>query len=182
MLQPTPARKPSETPSKTHFETPLKTTFIIPASPAERPAPTIDDGGLHPPPRPVWVASVSDWVLSVCFVVFLFAPLIFVSRGNGTAGATGADTQLHENRELAKAPVFRVGPIASLPGRIEAYYDDRFGFRASLVRAYNIFLRNYLKASNENVVLGKDGWLFYARDAIFPDFFGKNLFFGYAAH
>ena len=38
------------------------------------------------------------------------------------------------------------------------------------------------QSPNENVVLGKDGWLFYARDAIFPDFFGKNLFFGYAAH
>jgi len=142
----------------------------------EHPAAAIDAVGLHPPPRPAWVSPVSDWVLSVCFVVFLVAPLIFVQRGNSAAGATGADTQLHENRALAKAPVLRVGSIASLPGRIEAYYDDRFGFRANLVRSYNIFLRNYLKASNGNVVLGKEGWLFYARDVIFPDFFGKSLF------
>ena len=142
----------------------------------EHPAAAIDAVGLHPPPRPAWVSPVSDWVLSVCFVVFLVAPLIFVQRGNSAAGATGADTQLHENRALAKAPVLRVGSIASLPGRIEAYYDDRFGFRANLVRSYNIFLRNYLKASNGNVVLGKEGWLFYARDVIFPDFFGKSPF------
>lgn len=126
--------------------------------------------GLLPPPRPAWVSPFSDKLLILSFVIFLMAPLIAYLISWQSAAA------LHENRRLAPAPAFRTDAVVSWPAKVEAYYDDRFGFRADLVRLYNILLHKYLKASNSDVVFGKDQWIFYARDDIFKDFFGKALF------
>jgi hypothetical protein len=103
-------------------------------------------------------------------VGFLLAPLVAYLVG------WKSENTLHENRKLAPPPNFSTDPIASLPGKLEAYYDDRFGFRSDLVRIHSILLHKYLGASNADVVIGKDRWLFYARDNIFTDFFGKAPF------
>jgi hypothetical protein len=97
-------------------------------------------------------------------------PLIgFIAAASDSAG-------LHENRNLSPSPGFGIDPIDALPAQIEAYYADRFGFRSEMVRSYNTLLHKYLRASNNDVVFGKDGWLFYAREKIFSDFLGKDFF------
>ena len=126
----------------------------------------VSEEGLIPPPRPIWCSALSDRVLIGLFAVFLLAPPIAYLMGwQGT-------TVLNEKRELAAAPDFRHDPISTWPAKTEAFYDDHFGFRAFLVRSYNLVLHKYLKGSNNDVVVGKDGWLFYARENIFKDFFG----------
>jgi hypothetical protein len=132
----------------------------------------LEDRGLDPPQRPKWVSPFSDAILSLCFAGFLLAPLVAY-----LAGWKSANT-LHENRNLAPAPNFSTDSITSLPGKLEAYYDDRFGFRSDLVRFQNTLLHKYLKASSDDVVIGKKRWVFYARDNIFSDFLGKAPFSG----
>jgi alginate O-acetyltransferase complex protein AlgJ len=126
--------------------------------------------GLSPPTRPAWTAPFYDMLLSLLFVIFLISPLI-----GWWVGGRG-QTALRENRNLAPAPALGVDPIASLPAEVEAYYTDRFGFREPLIRFYNTVLHKYLKASNDDVVIGKNGWIFYARENIFQDYFGLSPF------
>jgi hypothetical protein len=130
--------------------------------------------GSFQPERPNWVSPFADKLLILFFAIFLASPaLVELSawwRGSG-------DPQiLLENRDPAPVPAFRTDPLAALPQQIEAYFDDHFGFRAPLIRLYAHIVHQGLGASNADVIIGKDGWLFYARDNIFTDFFGLSPF------
>lgn len=130
----------------------------------------LPDRGLSPPAAPAWVTPFSDKVLSLVFVAFLVSPPLVWWLGKND------QTSLRENRNPAPAPVFGVDPPASLPEKIADYYKDRFGYREPLIRFYSTVLYKYLKASNADVVIGKDRWIFYARENIFEDFFGMSQF------
>jgi len=126
---------------------------------------------LTPPPRSALVTPWSDLVLIVCFAAFLVTPLLMF-----LVGRTDTQSGLQENRNLAPPPRLGVDPIKTLPGKIEAYYADRFGFRAPLIRAYNRILHQWLEVPSSDAIIGKSGWLFYARESVFDDFFGASLF------
>jgi hypothetical protein len=130
-----------------------------------------EQDGLLPPSGPAWMSAASNRILSVCFIIFLFTPLLgFVF---GRAGSISKA----ENRALAPRPVFGVDPLKSLPGKIESWYADRFGFRSSLIRLYSTVVFRFLKSSNnDDLIIGKNGWIFYARDNIFEDFLGLSPF------
>jgi len=126
--------------------------------------------GLTPPERPPWCSPLSDRLLTILFVIFLLVPPV------GWLLGWKGGAQLQENRNLAPAPIFSSDPVAAWPAKVEAYYDDHFGFRAGLVHFQSLLLHKYLKASNADAVVGKDGWAFYAEERIFEDFWGKSPF------
>jgi alginate O-acetyltransferase complex protein AlgJ len=71
---------------------------------------------------------------------------------------------LQEKRRLAQAPELCFnGPIlAKFPAKFEAYYNDHFAFRDQLVRWHNLVKVRWLKVSpRPNVLIGKEGWLYY---------------------
>ena len=51
---------------------------------------------------------------------------------------------LAENRNLAPVPDFRHTPLAALPTKIDAYYDDHVGFRGIVIHASGLFLHQFL--------------------------------------
>jgi hypothetical protein len=63
------------------------------------------------------------------------------------------------------------------PEQFDAYFRDNFGWRDRLIRWHNLFKFRYLRQSPvANVVVGRDGWLFYAGtgDGVdFRDFAGR---------
>jgi hypothetical protein len=125
--------------------------------------------GLAPPARRTWCPAASDQLVAILFVIFLFLPptaYLLGWRGSAT---------LNENRRLAPAPS-ESDSIEAWPAKLEAYYNDRFGFRADLVRLNGLLLHKYLGASNADVLIGRDGWMFFAQQDIFKDFFGKAHF------
>jgi hypothetical protein len=70
-----------------------------------------------------------------------------------------------ENRTPAPFPELRLdsASLRSLSARLKAYYDDHFGFRGSMLRLHALAKTRLLGLSpSRRVVLGKDGWLFYA--------------------
>lgn len=72
------------------------------------------------------------------------------------------DSKNYENRQKAAKPILTLGNYRSLPQEFEAYYNDNIPYRNQLIRLNNsidYFLFN--RSSNNNVVIGKDGWLFY---------------------
>lgn len=72
---------------------------------------------------------------------------------------------LAENRAKAQPPLVRGGRFGirgEFPGEFERYFGDNFGFRDGLIRSHASFLHGVLRTSpTENVVLGKEGWLYY---------------------
>jgi len=68
----------------------------------------------------------------------------------------------YENRVAAEKPAFSLATLEAYPAAFEAYYNDRLPFRGQLIwlssaAEYYVFGAS----SNEAVVRGKDGWLFY---------------------
>jgi hypothetical protein len=115
--------------------------------------------------RPVQIA------LAAVFFTMLWLPL--------------ADNLLHldrsrpsdENRSLSPAPRIEVSEqvLKEFPRSFEAYYDDRFGFRNFLVRQFHTVNFGWLGiADPEQVVKGKDGWLYLGRKALIDESRGLN--------
>jgi alginate O-acetyltransferase complex protein AlgJ len=109
----------------------------------------------------------ADLVLVALFVASISLPL-----AANVAGIDGADAGA-ENRELAALPridrawssMIRFGPGLSL------WFEDHFGFRASLVRWYGesrLFLLGV--SPSTAVVKGRHGWFFYGDDKAIEDY------------
>jgi len=65
-----------------------------------------------------------------------------------------------ENRTMAPWPVNAFTP--ALPVSFERAFADRFGGREALLRAYNrIRVRLFGVPSSSNVLIGRDGWLYF---------------------
>src|SRR5215813_12988601 len=106
------------------------------------------------------------------FIVIIGLPL-----AANMAGRDGGD-QAGENRELAKFPEFEWTWQSALawPAGLDAWFQDHFGFRSTLVRWYGESRYYGLGVSpSSQVVRGKGGWLFYAEDAGLDDYTNEHL-------
>lgn len=69
-----------------------------------------------------------------------------------------------------------VSPKAYLGG-IEAWFNDHFGFRKRLVRLHSKWKRDLFKDSSlADVIVGRDGWLFYGGGRMIDNHRGTSLF------
>lgn len=118
--------------------------------------------------------STRDRVITGLFLLVLFLPASLAGISHEvTLGG------LEEKRRLAELPSLPTGvdAIEEFPRRFEAYYNDHFHFRDVLIRAYNRLKLKILKKSpHRDVLIGKDGWLFYARDHLLVDFISAEPF------
>lgn len=71
-----------------------------------------------------------------------------------------------ENRVLAEKPVLSLQTLKTFPVGYESYYNDRLPFRKNLIQL-NSMIDYYVfnESSSNDVVKGKDGWLFYSMEA-----------------
>jgi hypothetical protein len=78
-----------------------------------------------------------------------------------------------EKRKLAARPGWP-GTTAALwkfPGTFAAWYGDHFGLRARLIRWHALAMyRVFRQSPSDKVLLGRDGWLFYADDSSLEDY------------
>ena len=102
-------------------------------------------------------------------IIFLIAIVLPVAAN--LAGDDGADREA-ENREMAVFPVLdgSLRSVRRFPAGLDAWFGDHFGFRSTLVRWSSKMSVSLLGASpSTSVVLGRDGWLFYADDGADED-------------
>ena len=90
---------------------------------------------------------------------------------------TDAGTSTMENRTLAPMPEFSLERqvLAAFPRKFEEYFNDRFGLRDLLVTWHGctkVFLLGM--STTDEVLIGKEGWLFYATGNIIPDYRGAH--------
>ncbi len=97
------------------------------------------------------------WLFAAMFMMMICLPVPFwAAAGKHLSGAS------YENRMMAEKPVFRLEEYDRYPKAYEAYLNDTLPFRDQLIQLnsrINYFA--FRKASNENVIVGKEGWLFY---------------------
>ena len=108
-------------------------------------------------------------------IVALFFGLILAPAATELAQLGAAPGQ--ENRILAPPPQW-VGfrRLRDFTKATDAYIDDHFGLRDRLVH-WNSRLRYRLGASSTpKVVIGSDGWLFYAGEKIIEQHTGEDVF------
>lgn len=109
-------------------------------------------------------------------MVFFFSIAVVVL---GTVLKIDRMSQNNENRKLAERPSFKfdVEVLRNYPKDYTKYYNDNFGFRNTFVRINFLLKHNILRESpSSQVVLGKNGWLFYSRDNSIEDYRGITHF------
>ena len=94
-------------------------------------------------------------------MLMITLPTLSMMFGDGKVGADNA-----EKRELAAMPAFKKedGSINSdFFAEFDDYMSDNFGFRSFLVNAFSTVKASVFKTSSEeDVIIGKDDWLFYS--------------------
>lgn len=91
----------------------------------------------------------------VCFLVFLWTPLVLALAD------PYPEMSLLERRKRAPLPVFDFKQITEFTDRFEAYYNDHFGLRDTLLFYFNSLQYHLLHATaSKKVIVGRDGWLF----------------------
>lgn len=111
-----------------------------------------------------------DPILIAIFLVTITAPAVRQFTGN-TAG-----TAAREKRKLAPMPArpTTMAAVWKFPAQFTAYETDHFGFRASLIRLHAVLLyRVFGMAPVPTVLVGRDGWLYYADDYSLEDFHSR---------
>lgn len=100
--------------------------------------------------------KASSMLLTAAFLVVLFFPHVLSPLFPAPEGEST------EKRTLAEKPVFSLQEIEAYPRAFEEYYNDHLPFRNWLIRMYNnILYYGFKTSSHDNVIVGKDGWLFY---------------------
>lgn len=94
--------------------------------------------------------------------IFLFAVIFATPFVTYSFLGKGLDSENYENREIAERPALTRDNYASFPEEYEGYFNDNIPYRNQLVRMNSgLDLFMFKDSSNEKVVIGKDGWLFY---------------------
>lgn len=86
----------------------------------------------------------------------------------GTMLGIESESGTMEKRSLAQLPQWHFGwkEITEYPAQFEAFYNDHFGFRGTLIGLRSRIKVSFLAESpTPLVVIGKSGWLFYAGDS-----------------
>ena len=107
------------------------------------------------------VRTIVVRLLAGLFLLSLFVPLIGAWRHWDFAGAS------NENRRLAEMPVLprSFKDAGRYSDRWLSFYRDHFGLRNTLIHAVAVTRFHGLGANTDgNVIIGKDGWLFFRPD------------------
>ncbi len=79
------------------------------------------------------------------------------------------DSDNYENRNRASRPILTAENYEVFPDEYEIYYNDNIPFRNQLIKFHNsidYFL--FHQSSNEDVEIGKNGWLFFSESGSSP--------------
>ena len=107
------------------------------------------------------------------FFVFLWLPLLLA------IAEPDSSVSVNEQRELASLQdIWQDTPsLAALPGAFDRYYDDHLGLRTDMIRAWAwLQIELFGVSPSPNLVVGKQGWLFFGDDSALAQYRGTARF------
>ncbi|HUU43826.1 MAG TPA: hypothetical protein VMX57_08600 [Planctomycetota bacterium] len=117
--------------------------------------------------------TLSDALLIAVFLAGIGLPFVGLFLQWDTRAVAG------ENRAIMPRPEFpdTLASLRQYPRGWEDWFNDRFGFRNSLVRwNYNVHFAMLGLESGNEVLVGKEGWLFYDHGTMIEDWQGRHPF------
>lgn len=110
---------------------------------------------------------VGQWMAATIFVLALWTPLI------GSWLGWHDVVSIPERRGLAPPPIWTKAALPEIPTQIGEYFADHFACRISLAFVYSwIKVKILHTSSSDQVLLGKDGWLFFTGSRKIADYQG----------
>ena len=116
---------------------------------------------------------IIERLVIAAFVLAIGVPLVT------TITTDEPEDAFEENRDPAPLPARPNDreTLAAWPAAFTSYFADHFAFRSALVRAQARFRVQVLRSSpTPDVILGRDGWLYYATDGAAEDYSGSRPF------
>jgi len=96
------------------------------------------------------------WMLIIAFIIVLWIPAIDMLI------KISPKTENTENRKLAEKPKFQLNSISEFQKQYLSYFNDNFGLRNHFIKLNSLIKIILFNISPlENVIIGKDDWLFY---------------------
>lgn len=107
--------------------------------------------------------------------IISFIVIVCLLRLWGVIASHFIDSENFENREMAQKPVLSAESFVSFPLEYENYFNDNIPFRNNLI-SLNSKIDYFLfdKSTNENVIKGKNGWLYHS--STLNDYQHNNLY------
>ncbi|MBW1894890.1 MAG: hypothetical protein JRI91_14525 [Deltaproteobacteria bacterium] len=119
--------------------------------------------------KPIRYISI-NWIIISLFVIMIFLPLA------GSIFGWSVWQDLGEKRSLVKCPVLGADPIELFLEKFDSYFKDHFGFRNTFIRGYNHLMhRVFMNLPSDQVILGKNNWLYLVKDGAMKYFMGRKL-------
>lgn len=115
----------------------------------------------------------------LCILLAFFLSIAVIS--SGMVFRWEIVPQNEENRKLAAFPTYgwNMESLKNFPKSFARYFNEHFGFRSTLVSVNFLIRHNLLHESpSEDVIVGKNGWLFYTADGAMQDYRGITHFDG----
>lgn len=109
----------------------------------------------------------------IIFFILIFLPL--------TALPYTAHFQYEPNEARKLTTLPNIHLLFSQPTAFKTYFDnylsDRIFFRSLAIKLHNyLYVRFFKSSPSSKVLIGQNGWLYYAGDDVFDDFTGKKIF------
>ena len=108
-------------------------------------------------------------------ILIAFIVIICLSKGIWFFFEGFFTSDNNENRQMAMKPILTLNSYLSFSNDFTKYFNDNLQFREQLI-SLNSKIDYFIfdKSSNEEVIKGKDGWLYYS-DTL-ADYQGTNIF------
>ncbi|WP_105177322.1 alginate O-acetyltransferase AlgX-related protein [Clostridium cagae] len=113
-------------------------------------------------------------IFILCFIIMITMPLVFINKIEGRVSPT-------ENRYLVTFPKIidnTTGKInKGFISNLREWINDNIGFREFFIKLNKEFNVNLFKQidNNNNVIIGKDKWVFLMSDSVLADVQNTNL-------
>ncbi len=109
-------------------------------------------------PKDQTICTIEEWLIIGGFLTALFLPLVAMAIQPRSLFSSD------EYRTLAPFPplALKAEAVSEFPNRFGSYFNDHFGFRGPLIRFQALIKVVGLgESASPEVILGKDGWLFF---------------------
>ena len=123
-----------------------------------------------------WESIVKKDFLKIFFIIIFFSLISLPIIDQLTNLTKGDNTQpkLNEKRVLAEYKSLDEIAMNKFPSSFTDYYNDNFGLRNLLISNNNYFKTiHFGMSSNDNVIIGNGGWMFYNNSNSLNDHLGK---------
>jgi len=101
----------------------------------------------------------SERTLILLFAVLLAIPIFTSSFDSGQV----TRTELRQPEGLPEFPD-SFEALQSIPGKLDAFFNDHFGLRSDLIRLNNRLKSQFHVSGSPEILIGKDDWLYLAKN------------------